>query len=112
MFSLQLEAREKGEQFDERLASRMVLQNLMLNLASADDYAAGLSKESPNLLDYIHCGLPSVDGTRQGGVAVSVKGQLTFLGITPSQIQSFVGWLDTHVAKNEGVFSTNRLGEV
>jgi len=25
MFSLQLEAREKGEQFDERLASRMVL---------------------------------------------------------------------------------------
>jgi len=39
MFSLQLEAREKGEQFEERLASRMVLQNLMLNLASADDYA-------------------------------------------------------------------------
>ena len=68
MFSLQLEAREKGEQFDERLASRMVLQNLMLNLASADDYAVGLTKESPNLLDYIHCGPPSADDTRQGAL--------------------------------------------
>lgn len=58
MFSLQLESREKGEQLEERLASRMVLQNLMLNLASADDYAAGLTQQSPNLLDYIHGGAP------------------------------------------------------
>ena len=114
MFSLQLEVREKGEQFDERLASRMVLQNLMLNLASADDYAAGLTRESPNLLDYIHCGLPSTDGTRQGGVAVSVKGRLTFLGNTPSQSQilSLVDWLTSHVPKNDGVFSTDRLDEM
>jgi chemotaxis family two-component system sensor kinase Cph1 len=33
MFSLQLEAREKSEQFESRLASRRVLQELMLNLA-------------------------------------------------------------------------------
>ena len=114
MFSLQLEVREKGEQFDERLASRTVLQNLMLNLASAEDYAAGLTKESPNLLDYIHCGSLSADGTCQGGVAVSVKGQLTFLGTTPtqSQILSLVEWLNSHVSKNEGVFSTDRLGEM
>ena len=114
MFSLQLEVREKGEQFDERLASRMVLQNLMLNLASADDYAAGLTKESPNLLDYIHCGSPSAEGTCQGGVAVSVKGQLTFLGVTPtkSQILSLVDWLNSHVSKHDGVFSTDRLGEM
>jgi len=114
MFSLQLEAREKGEQFDERLASRMVLQNLMLNLASADDYALGLTKESPNLLDYIRGGTPSADGTIPGGVAVSVKGQLTFLGTTPSQgqIQDLIGWLNTHMPKGDGVFSTDRLGEV
>ena len=114
MFSLQLEAREKGEQFEERLASRMVLQNLMLNLAGADDYAIGLTQQSPNLLDYIHGGDPSLGGIGQGGVAVSVKGQLTFLGVTPgqAQIQSLVEWLNTHVPQNDGVFSTDRLGEI
>lgn len=114
MFSLQLEAREKGEQFEERLASRTILQNLMLNLASADDYATGLTKESPNLLDYIHGGGGSLDGSRRGGVAVCVKGQLTFLGVTPSQsdIESLVVWLDTHMHESDGVFATDRLGEV
>ena len=114
MFSLQLESREKGEQLEERLASRMVLQNLMLNLASADDYAAGLTQQSPNLLDYIHGGGTSLDGSRRGGVAVCVKGQLTFLGITPSQseIESLVAWLDTHMHRSDGTFATDRLGEM
>ena len=114
MFSLQLEAREKGEQFDERLASRMVLQNLMLNLASADDYATGLTRESPNLLDYVHCGVPLADGSRAGGVAVSVKGNLTRLGNTPTQtqIETLIEWLNAHVTKSDGVFSTDRLGEL
>ncbi len=114
MFSLQLEAREKGEQFEERLASRMVLQNLMLNLAGADDYAVGLTQQSPNLLDYIHGGDPSLEGARPGGVAVSVKGQLTFLGATPDQeqIESLIKWLNTYMPRTEGVFSTDRLGEL
>jgi light-regulated signal transduction histidine kinase (bacteriophytochrome) len=114
MFSLQLEARESGEQFGARLASRMVLQNLMLNLASADDYAVGLTKQSPNLLDYIHGGSSAADGTRQGGVAVFVKGQLTSLGITPSneRILDCVGWLDTHMTQAPGIYATDRLGEV
>ena len=114
MFSLQLEAREKGEQLEERLASRMVLQNLMLNLASADDYAAGLTQQSPNLLDYIHGGGTGLDGSRRGGVAVCVKGHLTFLGITPSQseIESLVTWLDTHVHHSDGTYATDRLGEM
>ena len=114
MFSLQLESRDKGEQLEERLASRMVLQNLMLNLASADDYAAGLTQQSPNLLDYIHGGGVGLDGSRRGGVAVCVKGQLTFLGVTPSQaeIETLVGWLDTHMHRSDGVYATDRLGEV
>jgi len=114
MFSLQLDAREKGERFEERLASRMVLQNLMLNLASADDYAIGLTQQSPNLLDYIHGGEISHEGIRQGGVAVSVKGLITFLGITPGPIQlkSLVVWLNTHMQQSEGIFSTDRLGEI
>ena len=114
MFSLHLEAREKGEQFEERLASRMVLQNLMLNLASADDYAIGLTRQSPNLLDYIQCGHSAADSERLGGVAVAVKGQLTFLGITPTQgqIVALVAWLNTVVGKGPGAFSTDRLAEL
>jgi len=114
MFSLQLEARDKGYRFDERLASRMVLQGLMLNLASADDYALGLTRQSPNLLDYIHCGGPTPDATRQGGVAVAVAGHLTFLGDTPSarQIADLVLWLDTRMTPHAGVFATDRLGEL
>jgi light-regulated signal transduction histidine kinase (bacteriophytochrome)/CheY-like chemotaxis protein len=114
MFSLQLEARESGEQFGARLASRMVLQNLMLNLAGADDYAIGLTQQSPNLLDYIHGGDVAAGGSRQGGVAVCVKGQLTFLGTTPSQEQilALVSWLDSQMAQTPGIYSTDRLQEV
>jgi light-regulated signal transduction histidine kinase (bacteriophytochrome) len=114
MFSLQLEARESGEQFGARLASRMVLQNLMLNLAGADDYALGLTQQSPNLLDYIHGGTSAADGARQGGVAVCVNGQLTSLGTTPShdRIVSIVSWLDSHMSQTPGIYSTDRLQEL
>jgi light-regulated signal transduction histidine kinase (bacteriophytochrome) len=114
MFSLQLEARESGEQFGARLASRMVLQNLMLNLASADDYAVGLTQQSPNLLDYIHGGQVAADGTREGGVAVCVNGKLTSLGTTPNpeQILDLVSWLDSQMAQTAGIYSTDRLPEV
>jgi light-regulated signal transduction histidine kinase (bacteriophytochrome) len=114
MFSLQLEARETGEQFGARLASRMVLQNLMLNLAGADDYAIGLTQQSPNLLDYIHGGSIAADGTLQGGVAVCVNGQLTFLGTTPNQDQilHLVSWLDSHMSQSPGIYSTDRLQDV
>ena len=117
MFSLQLDAREKGEQFEQRLASRMVLQNLMLNLATADDYAEGLTKQSPNLLDYIVTGSSVADGVGTGGVAVSIKGSLTFLGITPSkpQIAALVLWMNDNLERlqqGEGVYATDRLGEV
>ena len=113
MFSYQLEVFEKRDQFTARMSSRMVLQNLMLNLASADDYARGLTEQSPNLLDYIHGGEAALDGRRQGGVAVSVKGELTFLGITPnkSQIKGLVDWLDTQILGADGVYATDRLGE-
>jgi light-regulated signal transduction histidine kinase (bacteriophytochrome) len=114
MFSLQLDARERSERFNERLASRMVLQGLMLNLASADDYALGLTQQSPNLLDYIHCGSPAADGSRQGGVAVAVEGHLTFLGDTPKarEIENLVHWLNSRMTPQAGIFCTDRLSEV
>ncbi len=114
MFSLQLEAREKSEQFESRLASRKILQELMLNLAGVEDYAYGLTQQTPNLLDYIHGGDVALDGARSGGVAVRVEGAITFLGVTPDreQITALTEWLTSYMAETEGVFSTDRLGEV
>jgi len=114
LFSLQLEARDQSEQFAARLTSRTVLQNLLLNLANADDYADGLTKESPNLLDYIHIGEAALDGARLCGVAVCVKGKQTSLGLTPepAQIAGLVEWLNTLSPSTTEVFSTDRLGEI
>lgn len=113
MFSMQLEVRERAQQFDLRLASRTVLQSLMLNLAGADDYAEGLTQQSPNLLDYIY-GVSSADFQNKGGVAVCVKGQLTFLGSTPdeAQIRQLVSWLDSYMPQTAGIYATDRLGDV
>ena len=113
VFSMQLEVGEKAQQFDLRLASRTVLQSLMLNLAAADDYAAGLTQHSPNLLDYIYGG-SGVEFEAKGGVAVCVKGQLTFLGITPDEVQikQLVSWLDGYMPQTPGIYATDRLGDV
>ena len=114
MFSLQLEAREKSEQFEARLASRKILQELMLNLAGVEDYAYGLTQQTPNLLDYIHGGDVALNGSRTGGVAVRVEGEITFLGTTPNreQISALTDWLTTYMVETEGVFSTDRLSEI
>lgn len=114
MFSLQLEARERSEQFEARLASRKILQELMLNLAGVDDYAYGLTQQTPNLLDYIHGGDIALDGARGGGVAVRVEGDITFLGSTPdrAQITALTDWLTSYMTETEGVFATDRLSEI
>jgi chemotaxis family two-component system sensor kinase Cph1 len=114
MFSLQLEAREKSEQFESRLASRQVLQKLMLNLAGVEDYALGLTQQTPNLLDYIHGGDIALDGQRGGGVAVRIDHEMKFLGRTPSrdQIMALTEWLATYMSEIEGVFATDRLSEI
>ena len=114
MFSLQLEARENSEQFEARLASRKILQELMLNLAGVEDYAYGLTQQTPNLLDFIHGGDIALDGKHGGGVAVRVEGTITFLGVTPSrlQIMELTDWLTSYMTETEGVFATDRLSEI
>lgn len=114
MFSLHLEARERSEQFESRLASRKILQELMLNLAGVENYAHGLTQQTPNLLDYIHGGDIALDGVRGGGVAVRVEGEVTFLGVTPTraQIMALTEWLTTYMSETEGVFATDRLSEI
>ncbi len=114
MFSLQLEAREKGEEFDARLASWMVMQNLLLNLASADNYADALTGQSSHLLDYIHGSDAGLSGPEPGGVAVCIEGRLTIAGATPevAQVAALIAWLNSHMATSPGVFSTDRLAEL
>ena len=114
MFSLQLEARERSEQFEARLASRKILQELMLNLAGVEDYAYGLTQQTPNLLDYIHGGDIALDGSRGGGVAVRVEGDISFIGTTPdrAQISALTDWLTSYMTETEGVFATDRLSEI
>lgn len=114
VFSLHLEARERSEQFESRLAMRKILQELMLNLAGVEDYAFGLTQQTPNLLDYIHGGDIALDGARGGGVAVRVAGEVTFLGTTPTraQIVALTEWLTTYMTETEGVFATDRLSEI
>ena len=114
IFSLQLEAREKSEQFESRLASRKILQELMLNLAGVEDYAYGLTQQTPNLLDFIHGGDIALDGSRSGGVAVRVEGEITYLGTTPTraEITALTDWLATYMTETEGVFATDRLSEI
>ena len=124
MFSLQLEGRERAELFDARLASRQVLQVLMRNLAREDDYAQGLIGQSPNLLDYIAAGGqrlchgptsgPHADKVAKGGVAVRVNKTVTTIGDTPThaQIGALTDWLTGYMEGGDGLFATDRLGEI
>ncbi|GAA3996668.1 HWE histidine kinase domain-containing protein [Sphingomonas humi] len=114
MFSLQLEARERAEQFEARLASRKVLQQLMHNLADDEDYGQGLIRNTPNLLDYIQAGGRSLRETDPGGVAVRVNNAITSLGRTPTddQIAALTDWLTQKIEDSgDGIFVTDRLGE-
>ncbi len=114
MFSLQLEVRQRAEQFEARMANRGVLQSLMQDLAAEDDYAAGLMRQGPLLLSYIQGGGLSLRGDPQGGVAVRISTKVRSLGVTPNeaQIAALTDWLSGQMAEHNGVFVTDRLGEL
>lgn len=115
MFSLQLEVRLRAEQLEARQLSRKALSQIMQLLARADDYAAGLVAQQHLLLDYIAAGgLALRVAQTSGGVAIRVNSGITSVGKTPDdeQIGALTDWLTTHMAEFEGVFATDRLGEV
>ena len=114
MFSLQLEVRQRAEQFEARMANRTVLQSLMQDLAAEDDYAAGLMRQGPLLLSYIQGGGLSLRGDPQGGVAVRISSKIRSLGATPSEaeIAALADWLSERMVEHDGVFVTDRLGEL
>lgn len=115
MFSLQLEVRLRAEQLEARLLSRKALSNIMRALALEDDYAAGLVAQQHLLLDYIAAGGLALRAAQTaGGVAIRVNSGITALGDTPDdeQIGALTDWLTTHMPDFEGVFATDRLGEI
>lgn len=115
MFSLQLEARLRAEQLAARLHSRRELHEIMHALAREDDYAAGLVRQAERLLQYVAAdGLSLRVGQSQGGIAIRVNAGITTVGNTPNdeQIGALTDWLTRHMADFEGVFVTDRLGEL
>ena len=114
MFSLQLEARQRAEELDARLTNRELLQQLMRDLSLEDDYAVGLMRQAPVLLSYIQGGGLSLRGDLQGGVAVQFSSEINSMGATPdaAQIAALADWLTTQMADYDGVFVTDRLGEL
>ncbi|WP_239016843.1 HWE histidine kinase domain-containing protein [Sphingomonas ginkgonis] len=115
MFSLQLEAKERAERFEQRTRSRVVLQQLMRNLATEDDFGEGLIRNSPNLLDYVRAGGFAMRmASHKGGVAIHVNSGVAVLGDTPDeeQIARLTDWLCNHVDADNGIFCTDRLSEI
>lgn len=115
IFSLQLEARLRAEQFEASLSSRKLLSSLMQALALEDDYAKGLATHASTLLHYICAGgltLPAAQ--TRGGISVLVKSGIHSVGKTPddAQIGALTDWLCTYMRDFDGVFVTDRLGEV
>lgn len=115
MFSLQLEARLRAEQLEARLQSRSALSTIMQALAQEDDYAAGLVAQQWQLLEYIDAGgLALRAGQSRGGVAIRVNSGITSIGTTPDddQIGALTDWLTVNMQDFEGIYVTDRLGEV
>jgi len=115
MFSLQLEARLRAEQLAARLEKRKQLNEIMQTLAGEEDYAIGLGKQAEKLLGCVAAdGLSLRLGQSGGGLAIRINDGISTVGNTPSgeQISALTDWLTGHMTNFEGVFATDRLGEV
>jgi light-regulated signal transduction histidine kinase (bacteriophytochrome) len=113
LFSHELEIREHAREVEERIAGRAVLSKIVEGLASEEDYAEGLVKFSPSLIEYISAGGAAIRASRGGGVVLLVNRDVRLLGATPAeeQIAALGEWLAARLDKT-GVFVTDRLGEL
>jgi len=87
---------------------------MMRNLASEDNYAVGLVRQSPNLLDYVSAGGAALRVRGQGGVVIKIDNAVTTLRDTPGneQINALTDWLTREMEDGDGMFRTDRLGEL
>ena len=112
MLSLQIDLQDRREQFETRLASRDVLQRLMIHLAIEDDYAQGIARHAVELLAYLRADGLALFESESGGLAAGAG--LVPFGATPSreQLAALVAWLSHEMTGEATVFATDRLGEL
>lgn len=113
LFSFQLDARERADQVAARHASRSTLQKLLRDLSDANDYCEGLLQLAPQLLDYIPAS-GATTGLPSRGVTVRFNSSIRSVGETPTeqQIIGLFDWLTGRNDEDEGIFITDRLGEL
>lgn len=99
MASSQLEMKVAAEDYEARLRSTRIHEELLARMSQEPDLADGLLRSRPDLFDYIPA----------DGVALWVDGRFTGRGATPSaeQIAALVAWLNA--AATDGVFYTDSL---
>jgi light-regulated signal transduction histidine kinase (bacteriophytochrome) len=99
MASSKLETKVAAEDFEAQLHSKRVHEDLVKSMSQEADLAAGLTRNRPNLLDYIPA----------EGVGLWLDNHFTPLGRTPGadQVAALVAWLNETAAA--GVFHTDRL---
>jgi len=101
MFSLQLEARLRADDYEHALQMREVHQRILARLGEFTDLSRGLLHHRPGLLDLV----------RADGVAVLVEGTISQAGHTPTPaaIQTLVRVLSER--SEPGLFVSDRLAE-
>lgn len=97
--SWRLETLVAGKDFEAQLHSKRVHEALIQTISREADLAEGLTRQRPNLLDYIPA----------DGVGLWLDGHFTPLGRTPGaeQVAALVAWLNQ--TADDGVFHTDRL---
>ena len=99
MASYILETKITAEELTARLRTSTIHDDMIASLSKEEDLAGGLTRNQPNLLDYISA----------SGVCVWMDGRMAQLGVAPTQEQTrgLVDWLNTSV--KQGVFHTDSL---
>lgn len=99
VFSLQIAAAEEAEESQYKLRLNQTLAQFVLKMSKEQNFAAALTENQLNLLDFI----------KAQGAAVCIDGECTLLGETPSarEIKHLSTWLTENIKQE--VFWTDSL---
>lgn len=102
IFALQLSAKVRGEQAEQRLALGAVQARLLGFMAEEESFVDGLLNHSDDVLALVNA----------SGAAVVTTDRCRLLGSTPSEsgVRALYDWLSTH-ENDDDVFSTDALAE-